>query len=40
MNGSSVLLEIESGKFWFSVLSGFTQGVLGGIGCGILIQKF
>ena len=36
LDGSSVLLEIESGKFWFSVLSGFTQGVLGGI----LIQKF
>lgn len=40
MNGSSVLLEIESGEFWFSVLSGFTQGVLGGILGGILIQKF
>ena len=36
INGSSVLLEIESGEFWFSVLSGFTQGIFGGI----LIQKF
>ena len=40
IDGSSVLLEIESGEFWFSVLSGFTQGILGGILGGILIQKF
>lgn len=36
MNGSSVYLKIESGGFWFSVLNGFTQGVLGGI----LIKNF
>ena len=40
MDGSGVLLKIESGKFWFTVLSGFTQGVIGGILGGILIQKF
>lgn len=39
MDGSSVLMEIEQGEFWLSVLSGFGQGVLGGGIAGIFIQK-
>lgn len=39
LDGSSILLEIETGKFWSKVLYGFVMGIIGGGIAGILIQK-
>ena len=39
MDGAAILLQVQSGKLWLNMLSGFIQGTIGAGIAGILIQK-
>ena len=39
MDGAGMLLQVQSGRLWLNMLSGFIQGTIGAGIAGILIQK-